>query len=56
MVTLLLLICSRQELMRLQKDRMLDLSGILLAEELPHIRQAEMVVPAGSLLAGATLH
>ena len=51
----LLLRCSRQELLRLQQDRMVDLAGTLLAEELPHIRHAEVLVPAGSLLAGATL-
>ena len=51
----LLLRCSRQELLRLQQDRMVDLAGTLLADELPHIRHAEVVVPAGSLLAGTTL-
>lgn len=51
----LLLRCSRQELLRLQQDRMVDLAGTLLAEELPDIRHAEVLVPAGSLLAGATL-
>jgi hypothetical protein len=51
----LLLRCSRQELLRLQQDRMVDLAGTLLAEELPQIRHAEVLVPAGSLLAGATL-
>ncbi|KZR93739.1 TrkA-C domain protein [Synechococcus sp. MIT S9509] len=51
----LLLRCSRQELLRLQQDRMVDLAGTLLAEELPHIRHAEVLVPADSLLAGATL-
>ncbi len=34
---------------------MVDLAGTLLAEELPHIRHAEVVAPAGSLLAGSTL-
>ena len=51
----LLLRCSRQELLRLQQDRMVDLAGTLLADELLHIRHAEVVVPAGSLLAGTTL-
>ena len=51
----LLLRCSRQELLRLQQDRMVDLAGTLLAEELPHIRHTEVLVPSGSFLAGATL-
>ena len=34
---------------------MVDLAGTLLAEELHHIRHAEVLLPAGSLLAGATL-
>ena len=42
-------------LLRLHQDRMVDLAGTLLAEELPHIRHAEVLVLVGSLLTSATL-
>lgn len=51
----LLLRCNRQELLRLQQDRMVDLAGTLLAHGLDQLRHAEVLVPSGSLLAGATL-
>jgi len=51
----LLLRCNRSELLRLQQDRMVALAGTLLAPEPPHIRHAEVLVPAGSLLAGTSL-
>ena len=51
----LLLRCNRQELLRLQQDRMVDLAGTLLADGLDQLRHAEVLVPSGSLLAGATL-
>ncbi len=62
----LLLRCSRQELLRLQQDQMVDLAGTLL--EAPQsangpgpqaagssIRVTEVLLPAGSLLAGSSL-
>ena len=51
----LLLRCNSQELLRLQQDRMVDLAGTLLADGLDQLRHAEVLVPSGSLLAGATL-
>ena len=51
----LLLRCNRTELLRLQQDRMVALAGTLLASEPPHIRHAEVLVPAGSLLSGTSL-
>ena len=51
----LLLRCNRSELLRLQQDRMVALAGTLLAPEPPHIRDAEVLVPSGSLLAGTSL-
>jgi di/tricarboxylate transporter len=52
----LLLRCSRQELLRLQQDRMVTLAGTLL-EEPPAsgIRHAEVLLPAGSQLTGTSL-
>jgi di/tricarboxylate transporter len=67
----LLLRCSRHELLRLQQDQMLALAGTLLsADEAPAdrvaavlpipgrltpIRLTEVLLPAGSMLAGSTL-
>jgi di/tricarboxylate transporter len=51
----LLLRCNRQELLRLQQDRMVDLAGTLLADGLDQLRHSEVLVPSGSMLAGATL-
>jgi di/tricarboxylate transporter len=51
----LLLRCNRSERLRLQQDRMVALAGTLLAPEPPHIRHAEVLVPAGSLLASTSL-
>ena len=49
----LLLRCNRSELLHLQQDRMVALSGTLLAPEPPHIRHAEVLQPAGCRGAGA---
>lgn len=51
----LLLRCSRAELLRLQQDRMVTLAGTLPAPESQRIRHAEVLVPAGSLLADTSL-
>lgn len=51
----LLLRCSRNELLRLQQDRMVTVAGALLGPQPPQIRHAEVLVPAGSLLAGTSL-
>ena len=51
----LLLRCNRSELLRLQQDRMVTLAGTVLAPALAQIRHAEVLVPAGSLLAGTSL-
>ncbi|QVL52129.1 MAG: SLC13 family permease [Cyanobium sp. M30B3] len=52
----LLLRCSRQELLRLQQDRMVTLAGTLLEEQpASGIRHAEVLLPAGSQLTGTSL-
>ncbi len=51
----LLLRCSRQELLRLQQDQMVALAGTLLEPDAPGIRLTEVLLPAGSSLAGTTL-
>jgi di/tricarboxylate transporter len=51
----LLLRCSRQELLRLQQDRMVTLAGTLLEPPTSGIRHAEVLLPAGSQLTGTSL-
>jgi di/tricarboxylate transporter len=51
----LLLRCSRQELLRLQQDRMVTLAGTLLEPPTGGIRHAEVLLPAGSQLTGTSL-
>ncbi|MEB3263301.1 MAG: SLC13 family permease [Synechococcus sp.] len=51
----LLLRCSRSELLRLQQDQMVALAGTLLEPAAPGIRLSEVLLPAGSRLAGTTL-
>lgn len=51
----LLLRCNRGELLRLQQDQMVTLAGTDVAPALTGIRHAEVLVPAGSLLAGTSL-
>jgi di/tricarboxylate transporter len=51
----LLLRCSRQELLRLQQDRMVTLAGTLLEPPASGIRHAEVLLPAGSQLTGTSL-
>lgn len=47
--------CNRGELLRLQQDQMVTLAGIDVAPALPGIRHADVLVPAGSLLAGTSM-